>query len=119
MKLAALAALTGLTERQIRFLISEGFVPPPTGGRAHADYGDDHTEAVTRYMRMKAIGFPPAAIRLLLDAKAGMPFPLEDGVTLVVSPDWLGRGGDPTRLTQKAHAVLERVLKGSVDEFSK
>ena len=49
MKIGELASLSGVTERQIRFLIAEGFVPAPRGGRANADYGDDHLTAIRRY----------------------------------------------------------------------
>ena len=53
MLLKELIERTGVPERQVRYLISEGFVPPPTGGRAKADYGQDHVAAVTRYARHK------------------------------------------------------------------
>ena len=42
MHIRDLTARTGTTERQVRYLIAEGFVPSPSGGRANADYGDDH-----------------------------------------------------------------------------
>ena len=48
MKIGELAALTGVAERQVRYLIAEGFIPAPRGGRANADYGDEHVEAIGR-----------------------------------------------------------------------
>ena len=57
MKIAELAALTGVAERQVRYLIAEGFIPAPHGGRAHADYGDDHVKAIGRYTRLRDLGF--------------------------------------------------------------
>jgi DNA-binding transcriptional MerR regulator len=113
MKLSELSQLTGTAERQIRFLIAEGFVPAPTGGRARADYGNHHVAAVTRYLRLKQLGFPPAAIRLLLDAREGIPLPIAPGVTLVIAPDLLGAGGDVAALTAKVQARLEQALAGA------
>jgi DNA-binding transcriptional MerR regulator len=36
MHIRELCARTGIVERQVRYLIAEGIVPPPRGGRAHA-----------------------------------------------------------------------------------
>lgn len=114
MHIRELASLTGLPERQIRYLIAEGFMPPPRGGRAHADYGDDHVEATRRYTRLKALGFPPAAIKALLSAKEGVPFPIGDGrVTLLVSPDLLGSGDDPNPYLNQLRDLLADLLKES------
>lgn len=86
MHIRELVARTGISERQVRYLIAEGFMPPPTGGRAMADYGEAHVEAVQRYLSLRELGFPPAAIRKLLEAKEGAPFPVAPGITLVVDP---------------------------------
>ena len=59
MNMKQLSERTGLTPRQIRYLIAEGFMPPPTGGRTYAEYGDEHTTAIRRYVRLKELGFPP------------------------------------------------------------
>lgn len=101
---------TGVAERQIRYLISEGFVPPPRGGRSNADYGEDHVEAIIRFTRLKELGFPPAAIRLLLDATAGIPFPISKGVTLVVDTSRLASGADVEPMVAKAREVLSHIL---------
>jgi MerR family transcriptional regulator, copper efflux regulator len=92
MHIKELIARTGITERQVRYLIAEGFVPPPRGGRANANYGEDHVAAVTRYGHLRDAGFPPAAIKLLLEAREGAPFPVASGITLVVDPALLGSG---------------------------
>src|SRR5262245_11393177 len=84
MHIRELRARTGEAERQIRYLIAEGFIPPPRGGRANADYGEDHVAAISRYARLRDLGFPPAAIKLLLQAGEGTPFPVAPGVTLVI-----------------------------------
>lgn len=110
MRLKDLIERTGTAERQIRYLISEGFVPPPRGGRANADYGEDHIEAIIRFARLKELGFPPAAIRLLLDATAGIPFPISKGVTLVIDTSRLASGADVEPMVTKAREVLSHIL---------
>jgi MerR family copper efflux transcriptional regulator len=118
MRLKDLIERSGTAERQIRYLISEGFVPPPRGGRANADYGEDHVEAVIRYARLKELGFPPAAIRLLLDATAGAPFLIAKGITLVIDPAQLGSGADIEPIVQSARNVLSRALNKSTHSKS-
>lgn len=111
MKLKDLIDATGTTERQVRYLISEGFVPSPRGGRSNADYGDDHVEAIQRYTRLRDLGFPPAAIKLMLDAKEGAPFPVAPGVTLTVDPALLGSGHDPKPIVRSIDTLLTDILK--------
>jgi MerR family copper efflux transcriptional regulator len=118
MLLKELIERTGVPERQVRYLISEGFVPPPTGGRAKADYGQDHVAAVTRYARLKELGFPPAAIRLLLGATAGIPFPIAKGITLVIDPAQLASGMDTEAVIRSARDVLTRALGKSTHSNS-
>src|SRR5580704_50191 len=111
MKIRELAALTGVAERQVRYLIAEGFIPAPRGGRANADYGDEHVAAIRRYSRLRDLGFPPAAIKLLLEAREGAPFPVAPGLTLVVDPDLLGSGADIGPLVARITALLTDLLK--------
>jgi DNA-binding transcriptional MerR regulator len=105
-----LIARTGTAERQIRYLVAEGFVPPPHGGRANAEYGEEHVEAIMRYARLKELGFPPAAIRLLLGATSGIPFPISKGVTLVVDISQLASGADVEAMIAAARDVLSRIV---------
>ena len=65
MNIRELTALTGIAERQVRYLIAEGFMPGPRGGRAHAEYDQDHVLTIQRYTRLHDLGFPPSAIKLL------------------------------------------------------
>jgi MerR family copper efflux transcriptional regulator len=109
--LRELVRLTGVAERQVRFLIAEGFMPPPGGGRANADYGDDHVAAIGRYMRLHDLGFPPAAIRILLQAEEGVPFPIAPGITLVVAPGMLGSGLPAGPLVDRIRDTLTRLLQ--------
>jgi len=110
MKLDQLATITGATVRQIRFLIAEGFVPSPDGGRTYACYDDKHVRAIRRFQRLKALGFPNAAIRILLDAREGVPIPVVEGVTLVVAADLIGGNADIEPIVERAGARLREAL---------
>ena len=110
MHIRDLAARTGVTERQVRYLIAEGFVPAPRGGRARADYGEDHVAAVLRYGRLRDLGFPPAAIRLLLQAREGAPFPVAPGITLVVDPELIGSRAEVEPLLERLRSILTDML---------
>jgi MerR family copper efflux transcriptional regulator len=106
-----LIQLTAIPERQVRYLIAEGFVPSPRGGRANADYGEDHVAAIRRYARLRDLGFPPAAIKLLLQAKEGAPFVVAPGVTLVIDPNLIGSGTDAGPLVERIKDLLADLLK--------
>jgi DNA-binding transcriptional MerR regulator len=111
MNLRELTRVTGVAERQVRYLIAEDFVPPPRGSRANADYGDDHVDAIRRYTRLRGLGFPPAAIKLLLQAREGAPFNIAPGITLVVDPNVFGTGADPAPLVEQLTTLLTDLLK--------
>jgi MerR family transcriptional regulator, copper efflux regulator len=111
MHIRELSELTGTPERQIRYMIAEGFVPPPTGGRAHADYGDDHVTAIRRYGLLRQHGFPPQAIKVLLASGTSVPFPVAPGVVLHVDPLLIGSGAlDAGSLSHRVKDVLSDVL---------
>jgi DNA-binding transcriptional MerR regulator len=111
MKMRELTRRARVTGRQVRYLIAEGFIPAPRGGRANADYGDDHVVAIRRYARLRELGFPPAAIKLLLDAREGAPFVVAPGITLVVDPNLLGSGTRPDPLVERIAKLLNDLLK--------
>jgi DNA-binding transcriptional MerR regulator len=111
MNIRELTSRTGLAERQIRYLIAEGFMPPPRGGRANADYDEDHVAAITRYTRLRDLGFPPAAIKLLLQSTEGAPFPVAPGLTLVIDPKLLGSGAPVEPIIDSIRTVLTGLLE--------
>lgn len=106
MTLRELAALTATPERQIRFMIAEGFVPPPTGGRTYAEYGSEHLAAVKRYSKLRAQGLPPQAIRVLLADASTAPFPVAPGIALHVDPSLIGTKRDVEALTERTRKVF-------------
>ncbi len=115
MNIRELAKLTGTPERQIRYMIAEGFVPPPQGGRAYADYGDGHVAAIRRYLKLRQQGFPPQAIRVLLAGGMTAPFPVHPGITLHVDPDVLSGPVDVDALMERIRKVVVAVFKDQTD----
>ncbi len=112
MKLPDLCRLTGVSARQVRYLISENIVPPPTGGRAHARYDDRHVQAVRRYQQLKEMGFAPASIRILMEMESGVPMPLLPGVALLVDPGLLADNDtDLQVLVQHLQQCLQQHVK--------
>ena len=111
MNIHALIEETGIAERQVRYLIAEGFVPAPAGGRANADYGEEHLAAIRRYTRLRELGFPPAAIKLLLQAREGAPFAVAPGITLVIAPELLASAMPVRPLVARIQKILIELLK--------
>src|SRR5580704_17068130 len=111
MNMRELTRRARVTERQVRYLIAEGFVPAPRGGRANADYGDDHVAAIDRDARLRDLGFPPAAIKLLLQAREGAPFPAAPGITLVVDPKLLASGTPVKPIIESIQSLLTDLFK--------
>lgn len=106
MTLRELAKLTATPERQIRFMIAEGFVPPPTGGRTYADYGEEHVTAVRRYTKLREQGLPPQAIRVLSSEVSTVPFSIGPGISLHVETSLVGSKHDVNALTERAREVF-------------
>ena len=116
MNIRELTRRAGVPERQVRYLIAEGFMPSPRGGRARAEYGDDHVAAIGRYMRLRSLGFPPAAIKLLLQAREGAPFAVAPGITLVIDPGLIGSGAQIDPLADRVIQLLTDLLKDQRDD---
>ena len=110
MTLRELTEVVGVAPRQVRYMIAEGFVPPPVGGRAHASYGEEHVEAIRRYMRLRGLGFTPASIRILLEAKEGVPFPVARGITIVVPPELIASGEPVEPLLRQIESRLGEIV---------
>lgn len=101
------------TPRQVRFLISNKLCPPAGGGRKFAEYGEEHLKVLREYGRLRDMGFPPAAIRQLRKAKAGVPRPIVDGISLVIERKRLASGEPVEPLVEKVREVLTEALAPS------
>lgn len=72
-----LEEVTGVTRRNIRFLISEGVVPEPYGKKRWARYGAKHVSALHIYSKMKDSGVSSLdVIRNKISASASASPPL-------------------------------------------
>src|SRR5689334_13229742 len=111
MNFQELSLLTGVAERQIRYLIAERFVPSPRGSRAKPEYGEDHVAAIRRYTLLRDKGFPPAAIKLLLEDR----HPVVPGVDLVVDRSLLGNRSDVAPIVEQISRLLTELLEGETD----
>ena len=110
MTIQELAKRTGSTARQVRYLIAEGFVPPPTGGRAHAVYGVSHVKAIERYNHLRSVGFSPASIRLLLKSQTSVPFEVIPGVSLLIHPSLIAEDMSLEELQARIRSILEHIF---------
>src|SRR5262245_18691298 len=106
-----LSLLTGVAERQIRYLIAERFVPSPRGSRAKPDYGEDHVAAIRRYTELREKGFPPAAIKLLIEDR----YPVVPGIDLVVDQSLVGSGADAALIVERVSRLLTVLLEERTD----
>jgi hypothetical protein len=91
-------------------------MPPPEGGRANASYGEAHVAAIRAYQRLRALGFKPAAIRLLREGRGGpVTLPIAPGLALSIDPALLAdaNGGrpDPSALAQRITDLLTDILR--------
>jgi MerR family transcriptional regulator, copper efflux regulator len=112
-----LTTLTGETARQIRYLIAEGLMPPPAGGRANADYGDVHVAAIRTFQRLRSLGFRPAAIRLLREGRgAPISIPLAPGLALSLDPALLAGAAGPPPDPQALAAQIAHLLADILTE---
>ena len=110
MTMRELTEVTGYTARQVRYLIAEGFVPPPTGGRANAVYGDVHISAIERYQYLRTAGFSPASIRLLMETQTGVPFQIVPGVSLIINSSLIAEQVPMDGLEERIKSVLEHIF---------
>lgn len=95
----------GETPRQIRFLVSEGFIPPPTGGRARARYGEEHLNAVRRYRRLRE-QYSPQQIKVMTINSSSLRLPLALGVELYIDSRMVGADLDVEAILARARQLL-------------
>lgn len=115
MRIQELTERTGETARTIRFLIAEGVMPPPTGGRAQADYGEAHLAALRRYQRLRAAGYKISAIRLLIDRGEAVSLAVAPGLTLQIDPTLAGDALDVPAIARQVAAALAAFLQETPD----
>lgn len=88
MTLIELADALGVPARQIRFLITEGILPPASKtGRAADAYDVEHVQRGQRYLALHRMGMKPGSIKVLMAFDDAVPIFQENGVELRVNPE--------------------------------
>lgn len=92
-ELVAEAGDDRVTARFVRFLVAERVIPPPRGGRANADYGEDHLNGIRRYLSLRGLGLSAARVKEIVVGTAddGVPVSIAPGITLIVDQKKLER----------------------------
>jgi len=107
-----LEELTGQPARLIRYLISEGLVPPPEGVTRGATYDQRHVDALRRYAAMKARGITSLDVikASMADGYGGEEVitPV-DGLEIRIGAQV--RGLDPEVVIQKVRDALAAALR--------
>jgi DNA-binding transcriptional MerR regulator len=112
MRMAELAARSGVARETIHFYLREGLLPRPAkGGRTVAYYGEPHLERLLLIRRLREEKYLPiAVIRRLLESPAGERDldVLADVLHIIPADDEAGRPPSP----EAARAAAERGLLG-------
>ena len=100
-----------VTPRFVRFLIAEAVIPPPRGGRAHAEYGEDHFGGIRRYLRLRELGLSASRVKEIVanSAAGGVPVPLMPGLTLIIDQEKLNGSPDPSEISARIAEALDLV----------
>lgn len=87
MNIRELEEASGHPARLIRFLIAEGIIPPPSGGKKFASYGNEHLEGLRIYSAAKAEGVASLEIvrKRIEDGVQDHVYEIAPGVKLTVS----------------------------------
>lgn len=87
MILAELADRLGIPPRQIRFMISEGVLPPAARtGRSADAYDETHVTKGQRYLALHRMGMKPGSIKVLMAFDDAIPILQGHGVELRIDP---------------------------------
>lgn len=114
---------TGVTRRNVRFLISEGVVPEPYGQKRWARYGPEHVNALLIYAEMKKAGVSSLDIirnRILNSAKGSPPLVVNklDGIEIKIERETLERVGLEDLIKDIVEAIRhEATRKGNDHEI--
>jgi len=87
MTLIELSEALKVPPRQIRFMISEGCMPPANGtGRGADAYDETHLIKGRRYINLHKLGMKPQAIKVLMAFDEAIPIYQNLGVELRIDP---------------------------------
>lgn len=100
-----------VTARFVRFLVAEGVIPAPRGGRANADYGNDHVSGVRRYLQLRDLGLSAARTKEIVGGTAagGIPVPIAPGLTLIVDQEKLVGPPCPQTIAARIREAIDLI----------
>lgn len=101
-----------VTPRFVRFLIAEGVIGPPSGGRAHAEYSHEHLRGILSYLRLRRLGFSLTQVKEIFKSKRGETLPVEvaPGVALHIDLVRLNRDLSPAEVAARVDRALAEIL---------
>jgi DNA-binding transcriptional MerR regulator len=102
-----------VTARFVRFLISEGIIDPPSGGRAHASYSERHLRDILNYVRLRDLGFSLTQVREIVRSARGETVPIEvaPGLSLHLDLARLDRSLSPADAAARVRQILSELLE--------
>jgi DNA-binding transcriptional MerR regulator len=87
MTLAELADRLSIPQRQIRFMIAEGILPPAARtGRSADGYDEAHVTKGQRYLALHRMGMKPGSIKVLMAFDGAVPIFQSHAVELRIDP---------------------------------
>lgn len=102
MTLIELSEELNVPPRQIRFMISEGCLPPANGtGRGADAYDETHLMKGRRYINLHKLGMKPQAIKVLMAFDDAIPIYQSFGIELRIDPS-----SDVSKIDQE-HIISE------------
>ena len=106
-----LEAASGVTARNIRFLIAEGLLPPPVGAGRGASYTGEHLRALLTYAAAKERGVASLDVirREIASGEEKIDIPVMSGVRMTVARETL----ETWSTEQLVHAV-----RTALEEFN-
>jgi DNA-binding transcriptional MerR regulator len=119
-----LAQRAAMPIRNVRYLISEKFVDPPRtdeGGKAHADYGEEHLAQLRMYQHLRDAGMSQRQIRAHIEGRsvreviAGIDDVvrrLAPGLELKVTASLIPEDVDVDEVLARVGSILETVKQG-------
>jgi hypothetical protein len=102
--------------RFVRFLIAEGAIPGPSGGRANAEYEERHADGIRRYLSMRDLGLSAERTKeIVAGFVAGeIPVPIAPGLTLLIHPSRLSQVPNTKAVAAEITRAIQ-LIKGKDD----
>ena len=105
---AAAGQETDITPRLVRFLITEGVLLAPTGGRKHASYPTENVERLRLYQQMRRFNQPIGLIRQAVQTGT-CALEIAPGLLLLADPSASPDRIDPDRAADAARRLVETI----------